>query len=131
MTVPKLEFSPSKRPCARLIGVLEPVIADDIARMQSGGHVMLKTCRPLGLGRDQRSRTVAIGQTGIGAAKGELADQARLAGSRIGFDDRRRITIVAVERYDVVVTPGVVDHLRAMERRRTDSPARGDWDRPL
>ncbi len=108
----------------RLVGVLEPVIADErSAFAEPAVDVMPEAGRPLGLGRDQRSGAVGVGQAGIGAAKGELADQAGLAGSRIGVDRRARIRIVAIERDDIDMARRRPRSRRAAERRRSGSPS--------
>ena len=70
----------------RLVGVLEPVVADERRLAQRRGDVMPEAGRALGLGRHLRSGAVGVGQAGIGGAKGELADQAGLAGDGIGVD---------------------------------------------
>ena len=52
-----------------LIGVFEPVIADDRAPAQGGCDVAPETRRPLGLRRHQRAGSVGIGEAGANGAK--------------------------------------------------------------
>ena len=93
----------------RLIGVLEPVIADDRAPAQGGRDVAPETRRPLDLRRHQRAGAVGIGQDGVNGAKGELADQAGLAGNGIVVDHSARIDVVAIERDDIAMASGGID----------------------
>jgi len=46
----------------RLVGVLEPVVADEVAFLQGRGDLSPKAGRALGLGRHLRSGAVAVGQ---------------------------------------------------------------------
>ena len=89
----------------RLIGVLEPVIADNRAPARGGHDVAPEARRPLGLRRHQRAGAVGIGQAGVNGAKGELADQAGLAGGGIAIDRDARIEVVAIERDDIAMAP--------------------------
>ena len=125
----------------RLIGVLEPVIADNRAPAQGGHDVAPEARRPLGLRRHQRAGAVGIGQAGVNGAKGELADQAGLAGGGIAIDRGARIEVVAIERdvyerspvrginYDAFIDPsgGSADSF-TLAVGHTD---RADWQKPV
>jgi hypothetical protein len=81
----------------RLIGVLEPVIADDCPLAQRRADVSRKATRALGLRLDLRPGAAGVGQAGVGGAKRKLADQARLAGGGINVDRLAGIELVAIE----------------------------------
>ena len=90
--------------------MFEPVIADDRAPAQGGRNVASKARRPLGLRRHQQAGAVGIGQAGVKGAKGELADQAGLAGGGIAIDRGARIEVVAIERDDIAIAPGGINN---------------------
>ena len=89
--------------------------------LQPFGDVMREGGGALALRRHHRSGAVGVGQPGVGAAKGELAEQAGLAGEGIGIERAVRIGPVAIERDDIDMASGGFDH--AARGRKGESAA--------
>ena len=73
---------------SRLIGMLEPVIANHRRLPQGRGDVAFEALGALDLARHPRSAAVCIGQARIVTAEGEFGNQARLPACRISIDNR-------------------------------------------
>ena len=116
-------------PCRWLVGMFEPVIADDVRVLERG--------RDVGAERGGASAWFAttgpaprvLGRPEFGAAKRELADQQRLAAALVNGKRVRRIGAVAIERDDVDVSRRSGDRWRRTADRRSGCRGSGGWDR--
>ena len=96
---------------SRLIGMLEPVIANHGRLPQGCSDVAFEALGALDLARHPRSAAACIGQAGIVTAEGKFGNQARFPACRISIDNCTWVEVVTIERDHIEVAAGGGNHI--------------------